>query len=384
MPAVSLYPKAGLGAPKDRTQTRAEVGLPTGTEVFSADNHISLAEDIWYERFPANLKEQAPRVMYEDGAWVIGVNGHNILPPQFSEVLMQYDPMPSSATNNIDARLAALESEGVSKELAFPNAILALFGFPDKRIRELCFRIYNEYIAEVQQRSGGRIYGVGLINWWDAAGCRTTLEELKALGLKTFLMPLLPSKHDDGTPIDYGSLAMDEIWAVIEEVGVPVAHHIGETPTPTPNEFNSYCVGMLSQVASFREVFGKYIFGGILDRHPKLKIGWFEGGINWVPAAIQDAEHMQASFRHLSNLDLSRAPAEYWNDNMYSSFMVDALGLQLADRIGTNKIMWSSDFPHNESTYGYTEKSLARVVDAVGPETAVKIVDTNVRTFLGV
>jgi predicted TIM-barrel fold metal-dependent hydrolase len=93
---------------------------------------------------------------------------------------------------------------------------------------------------------------------------------------------------------------------------------------------------------------------------------------------------MQASFRHLSNLDLSRAPAEYWKDNMYSSFMVDALGLQLADQIGTDKIMWSSDFPHNESTYGYTEKSLARVVDAVGPDAAVKIVGTNIRTFLGV
>jgi len=28
--------------------------------------------------------------------------------------------------------------------------------------------------------------------------------------------------------------------------------------------------------------------------------------------------------------------------------------------------MWSSDYPHNESTYGYSEKSLAAVVDAVG------------------
>ena len=32
--------------------------------------------------------------------------------------------------------------------------------------------------------------------------------------------------------------------------------------------------------------FGKYVFGGILDRHPGLRIGWFEAGINWVPAAI--------------------------------------------------------------------------------------------------
>ena len=43
-------------------------GCPAGTEVFSADNHISVAEDIFYERFPDDLKEQAPRIWYEDGA----------------------------------------------------------------------------------------------------------------------------------------------------------------------------------------------------------------------------------------------------------------------------------------------------------------------------
>jgi hypothetical protein len=45
--------------------------------------------------------------------------------------------------------------------------------------------------------------------------------------------------------------------------------------------------------------------------------------------------------------------------------------------------MWSTDFTHNESTYGYSGESLAAVVDAVGPEDAVEIVGGNVRRFLG-
>ncbi len=60
--------------------------------------------------------------------------------------------------------------------------MLALFGWPDREVREACFRIYNEYMAEVQERSGNRIYGVGLINWWDAEGTRRTVNELKASG----------------------------------------------------------------------------------------------------------------------------------------------------------------------------------------------------------
>ena len=271
--------------------------------MFSADDHISLAVDIFYERFPESMKERAPRVMNVGGGWVIGMDGKSILVPEFIEVLTQYDPVSGSHTGDVEARLAALESEGVSKELAFPNSVLALFGWPDREVRELCFRIYNEHIAEVQERSNNRIYGVGLINWWDADGARRTLDELKALGLKTFLMPLSPGKDLEKRPIDFASTAMDGVWEAIEDAQIPVSHHIGESPPSTPNEFNAVGIGMLQSVAPFRDAFGKYILGGILDRHPGLRVGWFEGGINWVPSAIQDAEHITASFQHLSNLE---------------------------------------------------------------------------------
>jgi predicted TIM-barrel fold metal-dependent hydrolase len=68
---------------------------------------------------------------------------------------------------------------------------------------------------------------------------------------------------------------------------------------------------------------------------------------------------------------------------MSASFMVDPLGLQLIDKIGVDRVMWSSDYPHNESTYGYSEKSLAAVVDAVGPADATRIVSGNITKFLG-
>jgi predicted TIM-barrel fold metal-dependent hydrolase len=379
------YPAVGLGAPKHRQPGPiADVGLPAGTEVFSADNHISLSEDIFHERFPESMKDRAPRVMDVEGAWVIGVDGRSVLVPEFIEVLTQYDPLPGSHSGDVDARLAALESEGVVRELAFPNAVIALFGWPDKEVRERCFRIYNEHIAEVQERSGNRIYGVGLINWWDADGARRTLTELKDLGLKTFLLPLSPGKDDEKRPIDYSSTAMDGVWDAIEESGLPVSHHIGESPPASPNQFNAVGIGMLQSVAPFRDTFGKYILGGILDRHPGLQVGFFEGGINWVPSAIQDAQHIAASFRHLGNLEVQHDPAWYWEQHLWASFMVDPLGLDLIDRIGAHKVMWSTDFPHNESTYGYSNESLASVVDAVGPDAAAQIVEGNVKRFLGI
>jgi predicted TIM-barrel fold metal-dependent hydrolase len=382
---ISLYPPGGFGAPKDRHGHAVDdVGLPPGTEVFSADNHISLADDIFYERFPDELKDHAPRVWYEDGAYQLGRNGQSFLPGDFSAVLMQYDPMEGSGSKNLEARIRELKEDGVDRELAFPNAILALFHYPDKHQRELAFRIYNEYIAELQERSKGHFYGAGLINWWDAKGARRTVDELKSLGLKTFLLPLNPGKDDDGRPIDYASTPMSPVWDEIEEAGLPVTHQIGETPPKSPCEVNSVVVGMMINVDSFREMFSKYIFAGILDRHPRLRIGWFEGGINWVASALQDAEHMLASYRHMLNRQLDHDVRYYWDNHMSASFMVDPLGLELIDRIGVNRVMWSSDYPHNESTFGYSEKSLAAVVQAVGPEKAARIVSGNIKEFLGV
>ena len=113
----------------------------------------------------------------------------------------------------------------------------------------------------------------------------------------------------------------------------------------SPCRDNSILVGMMHNVAPFREMFGRYIFGGILDRHPSITVGWFEGGINWIPAAIQDAEHLYASLRHMADHDIDHEPSYYWHNNMYASFMVDPLGLELIDRIGVDRVMWSSGLP---------------------------------------
>ena len=95
--ATLSYPAEGFGPPKDRrAHATGTAGLPQGTQVFSADNHISLAEDIFHEHFPESMKDQAPRVVYEDGAWNLALGGRTFLPREFTAVLMQYDPLAGS------------------------------------------------------------------------------------------------------------------------------------------------------------------------------------------------------------------------------------------------------------------------------------------------
>ena len=103
---------------------------------------------------------------------MVGMKGKAWTGGDFGRVLMQYDDLAGAASNNIEARIRELKEDGIDRELAFPNAVLALFHYPDKSLRERVFRIYNEHIADLQERSNGHFYGVGLINWWDPKGTR--------------------------------------------------------------------------------------------------------------------------------------------------------------------------------------------------------------------
>src|SRR3546814_4676620 len=80
---------------------------------------------------------------------------------------------------------------------------------------------------------------------------------------------------------------------------------------------------------------------------------------------------MYASLQHMADHKIDHDVAHYWHNHMYASFMVDPLGLEMIDRTGVDKVMWSSDYPHNQSTFRYSEQSLASLVEAVGPDEAV-------------
>jgi predicted TIM-barrel fold metal-dependent hydrolase len=71
------------------------------------------------------------------------------------------------------------------------------------------------------------------------------------------------------------------------------------------------------------------------------------------------------------------APSYYWFNNCYATFMVDQVGMSMIDRIGADRALWSSDYCHNESTYGYTRSAVRAVFDATSEANAKKIVGAN-------
>jgi hypothetical protein len=62
--------------------------------------------------------------------------------------------------------------------------------------------------------------------------------------------------------------------------------------------------------------------------------------------------------------------------------MVDPLGLEMIDRIGYRNVMWSCDYPHNESSFSYSRRSVNHVARILGAERAPAVLGGNVTRFL--
>jgi predicted TIM-barrel fold metal-dependent hydrolase len=336
--------------------------LPAGLVLVSADNHVELTEDIFFQNFSENMRPAAPRVWF-DKYWRVG----------FPDALQAYPTgvdvdtaLARSVMNEgfeFETRARHLDAEGIAHEIVYPNSLMGFIRYPDQDMQELMYRTYNAYMAELDRRGKGRFHGVGICsNWWDPAKADEAIGQIVDLGLKSWMLPYSPGKNKHGEVIDWSNPEMDRFWAVAEEAGLPVSFHIGEVPASGGR--GGFGTFFIVQADPFRRTFGQLIFGGVFDRFPKLQVVFAEGGINWVAGALQDCELTYGAHRELFSWDMKHRPSYYWHNNMYATFQTDAVGLRLLDQIGADRVMWAQDYPHSEGTFGYTANALQEVLDA--------------------
>lgn len=372
-----------IGVIVDRTaQREGEMGLPRGTKLISADNHWELTEDIFHENFPARLKDKAPRV-WLDGFWRIGYRGQLEALPMGKKTEHAIIRTTGGGDWSAKRRYDDMDAEGVNEEIAFPNTLIGFARYPEFEVQEALYNVYNEYYAAAHINRNARSHAVGIFrNWWDPAAAEAAMQQIVDLRLKTFMVPVTPGKSIEGKEISYGDPIMDRFWDVVAEAGLPVCFHVGEGPDLE----HRGGLGATNMVlmAPFRKPFGQLVFGGVFDRHPDLQVVFAEGGLAWIPPALQDAEAIFDSFGNGDIVDrLEHRPSHYWYNNCYATFQNDALGLRQLDYIGADRCMWATDYPHSEGAYGYGRSSVKAVIDGTSPDDARAILGGNAMKVFG-
>ena len=114
-----------------------------------------------------------------------------------------------------------------------------------------------------------------------------------------------------------------------------------------------------------------------------MRVLFAEGGISWIPSALDHFDRIQRDFADHLNPKLPRPASEYWFRQCYATFMEDPRGIEQIDYIGADKVLWSSDYPHPEGTRGRTHELIADLRRQLAPSDAARVLGGNAAALLG-
>jgi predicted TIM-barrel fold metal-dependent hydrolase len=283
-------------------------------------------------------------------------------------------------------RLAELEADGIAGEVVFPQmapfgAGLMQYRYPVDPEQNLeSNRAYNRWLADLCSANPGRHAGVAIINVEDIDVTVQEVRDAREMGLwGGILLPTSTGRH----PF-YHHPRYEPLWTVCEEIGMPIHTHSGWSPDY--GDVQCATAMYISEVDMWaHRPFTALVWSGAFERHPGLKLVLTETGCSWILETLRLLEFKADNplFKHFTR-GLSLRPTEYFARQCYigASFMPAHEG-EDRHRIGVDKLMWGSDYPHIEGTWPNTMDSL-RTTFGGYPESEIRaILGTNAMEVFG-
>jgi predicted TIM-barrel fold metal-dependent hydrolase len=349
--------------------------------VNSGDSHFLEPADLFQRILPKDLADRMPRAVRDpDGSKeTVYIDGEVIVRPlpkpikdgEFKgETIATLANRPPGA-GDVRLRLQDLDSEGVWGEVVFPSLGMWANLIRDPVLVAEGSRALNDWaMDEIQRAAPDRLVATAMLPLLDV---QVAVGETYRAKDKGFYAVYLPTMPPPGRPL-YNDGYWEPLWTAIEEAGLVLAIHIG-----TDGE-NVVYRGPGGAVMNYVETtYGgqravtQLIASGALDRHPELRVLVSEGGATWGPFI---ADRMNEGYRQHGAAvtpTLSKLPSEYLYDQVYASFQHDASAVAANWAMGWKNVMWGSDYPHFEGTFGHTQKTLHELFDDADPEVSHRI-----------
>lgn len=246
--------------------------------------------------------------------------------------------------------LAFVEAAGLEYSVLYPTAGLSvgLISNPDWAVA--VSRAYNDWLRDRYLSESPRLKGMALLPLQDVPAA---VEELRRAVMELGMLGgLLPSR---GLPRHLGA---EEYWPLYEEaetLGCALAVHGGSHSGMGFDGFTVYPpIGGLGHPFSLMIALSGLVFHGALDRFPKLRLGFLEGGAGWVSFWM---DRMDRSVRYHFPIDprgryrgptLEHPPSAYLKSGRLfigCEGNEESLAYQV-DRVGAQAFLFASDFPH--------------------------------------
>jgi predicted TIM-barrel fold metal-dependent hydrolase len=317
--------------------------------------------------------------------------------PHTDEFLQSIEDGMGDATQ----RVRALETDGVVASVIYPGASmlctapftanLAIFGMIGREYsrphRVAGIRAYNRWMADYCAEYPDQLKGViRVVDYDDLDEAIGLIEEaVQAGGRGGIEIPELkmdkPGLHESH---------WDRLWSVCEHYDLPVNSHAAFRVDQRVFGSGDPTMSMMLMFASAQNFqplpLTIFMLGGVLDRHPAMKIVFSEQYADWIPREVDRLQQrMKEGFgMELFRNSLSLDPRGYWERNfgVGATFMTPKEA-RMRHEIGMNTIMWGSDFPHPEGTYPHTRESLRLSFSDVPPDELRMILGGNAARIYG-
>jgi predicted TIM-barrel fold metal-dependent hydrolase len=363
----------------------------------STDDHAWEKPDTWTSRVAAKFHDDCPQLQrFDDEDWwvyngkqvrKVGTGAAAMLPDRGS--IKTFAEAPAAAYD-ATARLETMDADGVAVEVLFPQAagfgggpFVSTGGEPDLRLA--CIRAYNDSLVEEWSGVSPRFVAQCLLPLWDVDLAVEEAKRAHGIGHRAVVWTAAPQSF--GFP-HFNDRYWDELWATFEELGLPVALHIGSSKAKLDiwddySFFRRLAVVSTTSITSNLAAITNLLFSGVLERFPKLKFVSVESGLGWVPYLLETADH-QWEAQHLGDDGMTMRPSEYFRRNVFVNFWFEASGIALRHMIGVDNIMWEADFPHPTSTYPHSRKAIETSLAGVPADEQKRMLESNAARVFGI
>jgi predicted TIM-barrel fold metal-dependent hydrolase len=320
-----------------------------------------------------------------------------------------YDDMKGPDGNrnwDSERRLRELEDDGIAAEVIFPNTVPPFFPRPslteqppaanagDLAARWAGLQAHNRWLADFCAAAPGRRAGIVQIMLHDIDAAVAEVRWAKEAGLTGgVLLPGAPP--GSGLPPLFDGDYYEPLWAVCEELQLPVNHHAGSAAPPAGDKPEDKVILLLEVTWWAHRAFTHLLVSGAFERHPGLHLVLTEQGTAWIP---EELARLDFFFERMGSATgsqevewgrpvvgrLSLPPSGYWarQCSVGASFVRPA-EVGLRHQVGVDKVMWGSDYPHKESCFPYSREHLRAAFAGVDPAEVAQMIGGNAARVYG-
>ncbi len=334
-------------------------------KTIDADGHVIEPADLWERELPPSLRSQGFRVRWnpdtrqeevhvEDRCLLpFGIVGVGLAGRPFTDIgtgVRYADLHPGGFDPR--KRLADLDAERIDVAVLYPSIGLLLEAIEDAALAEACCRVYNDWLADYCRTDSARLVGAAAMPMQDVnAAVREMQRAHRDLGMKgVFIRP---------NPVRGRALHdpyFDPFWAACAEAGMPIGIHpsgCGDLPGAMQGlRLDAPIMGhptifFVDEMIGFSHM----VCGGVLERHPTLKVVVLESGGGWLAHWFDRFDHFAKVYGWMAP-ELRAKPSEYFKRQCWISFDPDESTLPaMTPIIGEDRIVWASDYPHLDATF---------------------------------